>query len=117
MSVEQTETVDMICQHESTDHIELVISDHLDWSDERQHLLLLQDKVNTYLQFIESGQIVDAYEDPAGRPIDIEVALKHYPTNNAVAFFQKLHRILDSAGYGLIVTHFVPPSQSCTIEL
>lgn len=34
----------------------LFLFDHLDWEDGETHLKLLQDKLNTYLLFIQSGQ-------------------------------------------------------------
>ena len=41
----------------------LMIADHLDWENELQHLTLLQDKINAYVSFIESGQIYSVYPD------------------------------------------------------
>lgn len=38
----------------------LVITDHLEWggkAEQGEHLLLLQEKINTYIAFIESGEI------------------------------------------------------------
>ena len=34
----------------------LMISDHLDWEEEGEHLFLLQEKINDYVEFIQSGQ-------------------------------------------------------------
>lgn len=41
----------------SDDVITLTLSDHLDWSEIGEHSLYLQQKINTYIQYIESGNI------------------------------------------------------------
>jgi hypothetical protein len=61
MSVNQTDTIDIIGTTPGG-KVALTISDHHFW-DEPLHLQLLQDKINAYLQFIESGQILDDYPD------------------------------------------------------
>lgn len=49
--------------------IELVISDHLGWEpeEEMEHLLMLQEKINAYISFIESGEINTAIPSAAGK--------------------------------------------------
>ena len=39
----------------------LMISDHLDWGDEYDHLIELQEKINAYIAFCESGQYKKIY--------------------------------------------------------
>ena len=34
----------------------LLITDHVDWSDEYQHLVMLQEKINAYITFLEEKQ-------------------------------------------------------------
>lgn len=38
-----------------------MITDHLDWEHEDIHLEILQDKINTYLQYIEGKQYLKQY--------------------------------------------------------
>ncbi len=61
MSIEQTDLVDIISIDRMTGEVILTISDHLDWSDCGAHLLLLQSKLNRYLAFVESGEILQSY--------------------------------------------------------
>jgi hypothetical protein len=56
MSVEQTDKIDFISTSPG-EKVVLTISDHLSW-DEDGHLHLLQDKINVYLEFIESEQLL-----------------------------------------------------------
>ena len=76
MSVTDIEKIDLI----STDPkgvIRLTISDHLDWEEEESHLRTLQDKINKYLEFIESGQIYDDYPEAKGKELRIDVVSKY----------------------------------------
>lgn len=41
----------------------LSISDHLDWQFEREHLLLLQEKLNNYINYILNEEYKDTYKD------------------------------------------------------
>ena len=75
MSVEQPYVVDFV----STDpwgHIVLTIADHLDWSDEKYHIGLLQEKINNYVSFIESGEFYEAFPHARGRQLVIHVVRK-----------------------------------------
>ena len=51
-----------------TGHVVLTISDHLDWSASTWHQRILQAKLNKYLAFVESGELLERYETAAGRP-------------------------------------------------
>ena len=60
MSIAETDTVDAFGFHPETGVFTLLISDHLDWEFELAHLSLLQDKINAYLAFFESGQAAES---------------------------------------------------------
>jgi hypothetical protein len=59
MSVENNEVIDVVSVDKQGNAI-LTISDHLEWSEDNEHLLILQTKINTYLGSIESGELFDA---------------------------------------------------------
>jgi len=57
MSIDEVNKIDMIITDKKKTRVGLVISDHLDWEEgEGEHLVLLQDKLNAYVHFIESGK-------------------------------------------------------------
>src|SRR5690349_8719534 len=58
VSVEQPDFVDVISTDKQTGHVVLTISDHLDWSNSTNHQTILQAKLNRYLAFVESGEIL-----------------------------------------------------------
>ena len=79
MSVEQRDFIDFIGVDKADGKVKLTISDHLDWLDAHEHLQVLQDKLNDYLKFIESGEIVKSFPEAVGRLICIEVIFRFPP--------------------------------------
>jgi hypothetical protein len=98
MSVNQTDTIDVIGTTPDG-KVVLTISDHHSW-DETWHLQLLQDKINAYLQFIESGQILDDYPNAASRELIIETVMKFEPNEEGTSFLEKAKEVVTKAGIG-----------------
>lgn len=98
MTIEQPDLVDFILVEPEGDTV-LTISDHLPWDDEKQHLLRLQEKLNAYVRFIESREIYQKWPDAAGKPILIEVVLKHPVPAKSLWFFEKATAAIMGAGY------------------
>ena len=97
MSVDQTGVVDAIGVDDSSGDVVLTITDHLEWGN-NEHLLLLQEKLNTYLSFVESGEILNTYADATGRDVLINVVCKYPPDESAVSFFNQVSRVVEGAG-------------------
>lgn len=100
MSVDQTNTIDAIGIDKSSGRVILTISDHLEWRN-NEHLLLLQDKMNTYLRFVESGEILDTYPDSKGKNITISIVCRYAPDSQAVDFLNKVARVIETSGIEL----------------
>jgi len=94
MSVVDTDSIDAIGMEKEAKRVFLSIVDSLVWDQENVHLFTLQEKINTYLYFIESGELLKALPDAAGFDVAIEVILKHMPTDEAITFFDKTIQIL-----------------------
>ena len=48
-NIEKTDTIDGLAYEQDTSSLILLLTDGMDWSDMNRHLLLLQDKLNTYI--------------------------------------------------------------------
>jgi len=95
MSIEDPNVVDFIgTTSEGT--VQLTISDHLEWDSE--HYLMLQEKLNTYLSFIESNEIYSSYPNANGRTIKIHLMCMHAPTDEALLFISKCSEIIQQTG-------------------
>jgi hypothetical protein len=55
----------------------------------RAHVLL-QGKINLYLAFVESGEMVDAYPDSEGRAVAIRIVFKYAPNADGVLFLARV---------------------------
>jgi hypothetical protein len=100
MSVEDPKLIDLI----STDNrgnVVLTISDHLEWDKKLEHLLVLQNKINEYLSFIEGGQIYLDYPGAMGKKIIINIVAKFIPDEPAAKFLQMAKETIQSAGFDL----------------
>ena len=69
VTISDTDRIDIIATRPGSPEVRLIIADHLDWAHVNDHALQLQDKINTYLAFIESGEMqrrpeVAAVESP-----------------------------------------------------
>ena len=100
MSVEETNTIDFTSIDKSTGNVVLTISDHLDWSDPFSHLFKLQAKLNSYLYFYESGEMLESYPAAKGRRVAIEVVMKYDlgVCAEAVTFMEKAKGVIEGAG-------------------
>jgi len=94
MSVVDTDSIDAIGLDKQAKRVFLTIIDPLVWDSENVHLFTLQEKINTYLHFVESGELATAMPDAHGFDIAIELILKHIPTDEAITFFDNTMQIL-----------------------
>jgi hypothetical protein len=101
MSVTEPKTVDVIGIDHASGDVVLTISDHLDWEDVTDHLLQLQEKVNTYLVFIESGEMLESYPKSAGRRPRIEIVGRYPLHPDGVEFVRKARAVIAGAGFDL----------------
>jgi len=76
MSLHQTKVVDWLAIEKGTGDILLTLVDEEDWSDEQEHLRLLQDKLNVYIAFIESGEVYERLANDVGRPVSAPVTVR-----------------------------------------
>lgn len=100
MSIEKTDIIDAL-SIDSSDEVVLTISDHLSWEEEQSHLMLLQSKINAYLNFIESGGIYEQYPPAKGRHLKIGIAFKFLPKESGIDFLKKVRFLCLSSGYDL----------------
>ena len=101
MSAEQPAVIDFLWKDDVNNRAVLTITDHLDWEDEGEHLLMLQDKLNHYLEFIEGGQLVEAKPQFKGLPVLIHVAAKHPLSAQAARFYEMVKERIGQFGCSL----------------
>jgi hypothetical protein len=99
MAVDNPDVVDAIGTERATDIVVLTISDHLEWDSDNQHLEALQEKINKYLEFIQSGQLFESYPQAVGKSLRIDVICKYPPTRAAKRFLTAAQEVIKRAGW------------------
>jgi hypothetical protein len=77
MGLDVTSVVDAVGLEVASGTLVLSILDSWDWTDTPTHLLSLQEKLNAYFAFIESGQVFDHHPNVRGARIRIDVISKY----------------------------------------
>jgi len=109
MSVEEPTKIDFAAFDPKAGEMRLIISDHLDWTEEEgEHLLLLQSKLNSYLAFVESGEIYAKLPKAIGLKIVIEVMGKFPLSEEASKFYRLAGGAIKDAGFLLRFEHSEP---------
>jgi hypothetical protein len=103
MSVTDSKIIDSI-SIDPKGIVNLIISDHLEWDEKLEHLLILQNKINDYLTFIESGQIFTEYPTLNGKNIVINIFAKFIPNEAAETFLKMARKTIQFAGYDLTLS-------------
>lgn len=100
MSITEKNKIDIVAARPDSSVVKLVITDHLGWDDFEAHARLLQDKVNTYLEFVESGQLarMQAPKIPDAPDVHIVLVLHYPPTKEAEEFFVQVREFLAGVG-------------------
>jgi hypothetical protein len=113
MAIDQINIVDSIGLDPSNDEIQQIITDHLAWDnserDDNEHMYFLQEKINTYLRFIESGELYTAYPQSKGKALVIRIVAKHDMTTNAKEFLKKIQETLLTVDYRITFERLSSP--------
>jgi hypothetical protein len=85
-----------------TGELWLTIADELPWQDDDdEHLMLLQEKLNTYLRFIESGELYKKIPNVKDRRIAINLVGKYFLNRSADEFLHMARIAIANAGFRL----------------
>ena len=88
LNIENTDSIDGLAFEQETSSLILLLADGMDWIDVDRHLLLLQDKLNTYIWYIDSRQYEEKY--PNVERVEVRVSFLFKEP-------EICHRLLDRA--------------------
>lgn len=98
MAVDNASQIDAIANDKENACLVLLITDHLNWDNEFEHLKILQDKINAYVAFIESEQYDEIYPNADFKMAMIEIHFKYDITDNCQKFLQVVQDQLGRIG-------------------
>jgi hypothetical protein len=102
VSLDRLHTIDAIGTERETGVIVLTIIDGWDWSDAKEHLDALQSKINTYFEFVESGQFLEEYPAAAGALLRIDLVSRVELPQAARALIEAADRLGASLGIRVV---------------
>ncbi|HEY1932789.1 MAG TPA: DUF6572 domain-containing protein [Acetobacteraceae bacterium] len=109
MPVDRADTIDLATIDKASGDLLLTISDHLPWDEnEQKQLILLQNKLNAYLRFMESGEVLKKVPAAEGRGIVINLVGKFPLSRKAHTFLTRARPAIEGAGLRLRVTLMLP---------
>jgi hypothetical protein len=79
VGIDNPAVVDAVSTEKDGSRVHLTIFDAEDWSDERSHLFALQAKLNSYFDFVQSGQLFEEYPAAQRTPVTIDVIFRVPP--------------------------------------
>jgi hypothetical protein len=98
MTIEQSDIVDFVAREKDGNNLTLYISDHLQWDAENEKLLLLQEKLNRYMAFLESGEVYERFPDVKHGNFKIKTIHKYQPSEEGYKFLEIAQRIIGESG-------------------
>ncbi len=103
MTILTTDVIDLIGNDPLKSDVSLVMTDHLTWdNDPHEHLYLIQEKLNKYLSYIESGEFSNSFPHFIEKSILIELVLKFHPPEHAIVILGKFSEIVENAGFKFV---------------
>ena len=99
MSLDNTNIIDAVGLEKDTGYVVLTIADSWDWSAEYEHLVALQNKINSYFAFITSGQLLQDYPKASGRKVKLDIVVRYPLSQAAIEFVAKAPSV--AAGIGV----------------
>lgn len=98
MAIDNSGVVDFI-SNDVTGNVVLTIADHLEWDENTdEHRRLLRAKLNAYVEFIESGELLEKYPKAEGREIIVNVVGQIPLNEEASKFFQEASAAIERMG-------------------
>ncbi len=99
MALDKTEVVDIVATKPGASNALLLLVDDWEWDDEHGHLLALQEKLNTYIAYVEGGQLVRDYPTANGQDVAIQAKFLHLPPESVQAgFLSQAEQLLVNTG-------------------
>lgn len=92
-AVQDLDKIDAIGFVSSTNSVVIKIFDHLNWDNPQEHLYTLQEKLNAYIRFIESGNIYEAYPKAKNKNLVVSIDFRYDLPTEAEEFLAQVNLI------------------------
>ena len=105
MSIAESNVIDGVGISKDNNHVlGLFLADHLDWKDEYQHLLALQEKINSYISYVETKKYEETYHNNQIDAFLFDIYFKYFITEICVMFLNVVSDQLASLNMSIQAT-------------
>lgn len=100
MSILESNKIDIVASRPDSNVVMLMITDTLEWGNLEMHARLLKEKINFYLDFLDSGELrrLKKPRIPEKPEIRISLATREKPTPKAEEFLVEVRSFLLGVG-------------------
>lgn len=98
LSIIDKNSIDGIAYNRDNKALMLLITDHLDWKDEYNHLIMLQEKINNYIHYCETKQYLNVYNQEKILMAVIDIHFLVEPSKKAFDFLQEVQNQVGQLG-------------------
>ena len=103
MAIDNVNIIDGIGTDKEGKVLRLLLTDHFPWKEdaslsEYDHLMLLQEKINAYISYLESKQYAEKYPNEAFNMAVIEIHFKYDITDNCEKFLNTVQNQVGQYG-------------------
>ena len=103
MTIDQAGTIDIV-DTDTDGSVCMSIVDHWRWDDPRAHLSALEAKRNSYIEFIESGQLASEYPNArTASALSIALYVSYEPPQSLFDYLADVRPILAEVGVTISV--------------
>ena len=95
LNIEKTNVIDGISYDEKNSKLILLLTDGMDWHNEYNHLILLQEKINNYIAYIEEKQYKKNYSNV--EQIEIQIKFLFKETDKCKKFLEHVKNLINDS--------------------
>jgi len=107
--VKDFNTIDLVTHDPATDELVVIMIEDRAWAADPGQLDQLLKKINTYLHFVEDGDLVQHFPQAAGKPVRLQLDCNEPPTGAVQQFIKEAQQVLLSRGITFAVNVIVTP--------
>lgn len=93
MTLAKLDVVDGIGTDRVSGEVVLLLADEMSWENPQAHADLLTEKLNRYLGFVESGELITSYPDAEGHAVRIDILLRCEPPASVVSSLESARKV------------------------
>lgn len=113
MSLEQTNSIDLIAHDPQTDEVVLVMVEKRPWDGSDLQLFQFQEKLNTYLSFALDGEMAEAYPHFNGKKVRVQLECLENPDARLAEFIDLVKRQVAFQDIEFVVKVSLKAGDSC----